>query len=146
MRPSIDHHFSSFCVLVTNYTFWSRGESVEYDESYMVGEEEAIWLLRLLLPYINELLLKIRALFSGDPATTMKARKSLASSLCVFSHLFSYHPCSFLTPVNSCRSGSWLCYFSSWPGVETPSPFGPSRDCVSFWISTEGFKFQVTMQ
>ncbi|XP_065013953.1 reticulon-like protein B21 isoform X2 [Musa acuminata AAA Group] len=49
-----------------------RGESVEYDESYMVGEEEAIWLLRLLLPYINELLLKIRALFSGDPATTMK--------------------------------------------------------------------------
>lgn len=47
---------------------------MEYDESYMVGEEEAIWLLRLLLPYINELLLKIRALFSGDPATTMKAR------------------------------------------------------------------------
>ncbi|KAJ8485488.1 hypothetical protein OPV22_017973 [Ensete ventricosum] len=49
-----------------------RGESVEYDESNMVGEEEAIWLLRLLLPYVNELLLKIRALFCGDPATTMK--------------------------------------------------------------------------
>ncbi|XP_038978466.1 reticulon-like protein B21 [Phoenix dactylifera] len=52
-----------------------RGATVEYDEKderYMVGEEEAIWLLRLLLPYINELLLKLRALFSGDPATTMK--------------------------------------------------------------------------
>ncbi|URD98114.1 Reticulon [Musa troglodytarum] len=69
-----------------------RGESVEYDESYMVGEEEAIWLLRLLLPYVNELLLKIRALFSGDPATTMKARVWLPLRL--FSHL----PCSFLTP------------------------------------------------
>ncbi|THU71695.1 hypothetical protein C4D60_Mb04t04200 [Musa balbisiana] len=59
----------------------SRGESVELDESYMVGEEEAIWLLRLLLPYINELLLKIRALFSGDPATTMKARVWLPCSV-----------------------------------------------------------------
>ncbi|XP_020103235.1 reticulon-like protein B21 isoform X2 [Ananas comosus] len=51
-----------------------RGEGVECDEeSYcMVGEEEAIWVVRLLLPYINELLLKLRALFSGDPATTMK--------------------------------------------------------------------------
>ncbi|WOK99970.1 reticulon-like protein B21 isoform X2 [Canna indica] len=52
-----------------------RGENMycdERDESYMVGEEEAIWLLRLLLPYLNELLFKMRALFSGDPATTMK--------------------------------------------------------------------------
>ncbi|KAG1327572.1 reticulon-like protein B21 [Cocos nucifera] len=52
-----------------------RGATIEYDEKderYMVGEEEAIWLLRLLLPYINELMLKLRALFSGDPATTMK--------------------------------------------------------------------------
>ncbi|XP_074569826.1 uncharacterized protein LOC141826474 [Curcuma longa] len=51
-----------------------RGE-LEYDERderYMVGEEEAIWILRLLLPYLNEVLLKMRALFSGDPATTMK--------------------------------------------------------------------------
>lgn len=54
---------------------------MELDESYMVGEEEAIWLLRLLLPYINELLLKIRALFSGDPATTMKARVWLPCSV-----------------------------------------------------------------
>uniref|UniRef100_A0A3N7HY01 Reticulon-like protein n=1 Tax=Populus trichocarpa TaxID=3694 RepID=A0A3N7HY01_POPTR len=40
--------------------------------SYVLGEGEAIWLLKLVLPYLNECLLKIRALFSGDPATTMK--------------------------------------------------------------------------
>ncbi|KAK4338542.1 hypothetical protein RND71_043029 [Anisodus tanguticus] len=44
------------------------GESSEY----VLGEEEAVWVLKLILPYINECLLKIRALFSGDPATTMK--------------------------------------------------------------------------
>ncbi|XP_043806597.1 reticulon-like protein B21 isoform X2 [Manihot esculenta] len=42
------------------------------DRSHVVGEEEAIWLLKLVLPYLNECLLKIKALFSGDPATTMK--------------------------------------------------------------------------
>ncbi|XP_052876235.1 reticulon-like protein B21 [Gossypium arboreum] len=40
--------------------------------NYVVGEEEAIWLLKLVLPYLNEFLLKLRALFSGDPSTTMK--------------------------------------------------------------------------
>lgn len=52
-----------------------RGVTIEYDEGderCMVGEEEAVWLLRLLLPYVNELLLKLRVLFSGDPETTMK--------------------------------------------------------------------------
>ncbi|XP_059276523.1 reticulon-like protein B21 isoform X7 [Lycium ferocissimum] len=44
------------------------GESSEY----VVGEEEAVWILKLILPFINEFLLKIRALFSGDPSTTMK--------------------------------------------------------------------------
>ncbi|XP_074562074.1 uncharacterized protein LOC141818486 [Curcuma longa] len=51
-----------------------RGE-LEYDERderYMVGEEEAIWILRLLLPYLNEVLFKMRVLFSGDPAAVMK--------------------------------------------------------------------------
>ncbi|KAL7134533.1 hypothetical protein ABFS83_11G032500 [Erythranthe nasuta] len=38
----------------------------------VVGEEEAIWAVKLLLPYLNEFLLKLRALFSGDPSTTMK--------------------------------------------------------------------------
>ncbi|XP_047261426.1 reticulon-like protein B21 [Capsicum annuum] len=44
------------------------GESSEY----VVGEEEAVWILKLILPFINEFLLKIRALFFGDPSTTMK--------------------------------------------------------------------------
>lgn len=42
------------------------------DKRHVLGEEEAMWLLKLVLPYLNECLLKIRALFSGDPATTMK--------------------------------------------------------------------------
>lgn len=55
-------------------SFISRG-SIDSDESsmgYVVGEEEAIWLIKLFLPYVNEFLLKLKALFSGDPATTMK--------------------------------------------------------------------------
>ncbi|XP_056166926.1 reticulon-like protein B21 isoform X2 [Syzygium oleosum] len=40
--------------------------------SCVLGEEEAIWLLKLVLPYLNEFLLKLKALFSGDPGTTMK--------------------------------------------------------------------------
>lgn len=48
-----------------------RGE-IERSQDYVVGEEEAIWVLKLVLPYINEFLLKLRALFSGDPSTTMK--------------------------------------------------------------------------
>ncbi|KAL6839127.1 hypothetical protein ACP4OV_031018 [Aristida adscensionis] len=57
----------------------NRGENVDCDDDetngercYLVGEEEAIWLLRLVLPYINEVLLNLRSLFSGEPATTMK--------------------------------------------------------------------------
>ncbi|KAJ8767842.1 hypothetical protein K2173_020782 [Erythroxylum novogranatense] len=40
--------------------------------SYVLGEDEAIWIVKLVLPYLNEFLLKIKALFSGDPSTTMK--------------------------------------------------------------------------
>ncbi|CAO2210602.1 unnamed protein product [Urochloa humidicola] len=56
----------------------NRGETVDCDDErdsercYLVGEEEAIWLLRMVLPYINEVLLNLRSLFSGEPATTMK--------------------------------------------------------------------------
>ncbi|PQM35652.1 reticulon-like protein B21 [Prunus yedoensis var. nudiflora] len=47
--------------------------AVEVDNAnYVVGEEEAMWLLKLVLPYLNELLVKMKALFSGDPATTIK--------------------------------------------------------------------------
>ncbi|XP_071724883.1 uncharacterized protein [Rutidosis leptorrhynchoides] len=42
------------------------------DEECVVVEEDAIWALKLFLPYINEFLIKVKALFSGDPATTMK--------------------------------------------------------------------------
>ncbi|KAF3775107.1 Reticulon-like protein B21 [Nymphaea thermarum] len=35
-------------------------------------EEDAIWLLRLVLPYLNEILFRVKSIFSGDPATTMK--------------------------------------------------------------------------
>ncbi|CAL9079931.1 unnamed protein product [Musa acuminata var. zebrina] len=56
-------------------SFMHRGETMRYgdgDERCVVGEDDAIWLLKMLLPYINELLLKFRGLFSGDPATTLK--------------------------------------------------------------------------
>nr|DAD22489.1 TPA_asm: hypothetical protein HUJ06_023952 [Nelumbo nucifera] len=49
--------------------------AVDIDDSnhtFIVGEEEAIWLVKLILPYLNEFLLKLRGLFSGHPATTMK--------------------------------------------------------------------------
>ncbi|GMI84372.1 reticulon 21 [Hibiscus trionum] len=49
-----------------------RGVMEINEPSYVVGKEEAIWLLELFLPYLNEFLLKLKALFSGDPATTMK--------------------------------------------------------------------------
>ncbi|KAF8035645.1 hypothetical protein BT93_C1620 [Corymbia citriodora subsp. variegata] len=42
------------------------------DSSCVLGEEEAIWLLKVVLPYLNEFLLKLKAMFSGDPGTTMK--------------------------------------------------------------------------
>ncbi|URE34993.1 Reticulon [Musa troglodytarum] len=56
-------------------SFMRRGETMQHDdgdERCVVGEEDAIWLLKMLLPYLNELLLKFRGLFSGDPETTLK--------------------------------------------------------------------------
>ncbi|KAI3889598.1 hypothetical protein MKX03_017603 [Papaver bracteatum] len=64
--------------LATRFLYTSiicRGAAYSEEESndtLMVGEEEAVWLLRLILPYLNEFLLKLKSLFSGDPATTMK--------------------------------------------------------------------------
>ncbi|XP_042057892.1 reticulon-like protein B21 isoform X2 [Salvia splendens] len=49
----------------------SRG-SENGNEDCVIGEEEAVWVIKMLLPFINEFLLKLRALFSGDPSTTMK--------------------------------------------------------------------------
>lgn len=56
----------------------TRGDIAECDDEgngercYLLGEDEAVWLLRLVLPYINEVLLNLRSFFSGEPATTMK--------------------------------------------------------------------------
>ncbi|XP_020550952.1 reticulon-like protein B21 isoform X2 [Sesamum indicum] len=53
----------------------SRGGNADMDETEeecVVGEEEAVWVVRVVLPYVNEFLVKLRALFSGDPATTIK--------------------------------------------------------------------------
>ncbi|KAF9616596.1 hypothetical protein IFM89_030648 [Coptis chinensis] len=49
----------------------------ESNQRYLVGEEEAIWLLHLILPYFNGFLLKLKGLFSGDPATTLKLAVTL---------------------------------------------------------------------
>ncbi|CAL1358776.1 unnamed protein product [Linum trigynum] len=58
-------------------TLISRGivegdDGYEDTGSYVVGEGEAICVVKLVLPYLNECLLRIKALFSGDPSTTMK--------------------------------------------------------------------------
>ncbi|XP_028794096.1 reticulon-like protein B21 [Neltuma alba] len=53
-------------------SFICRGV-INFDRTnHVLGEEEAIWVIKLILPYLNEFLLKLRALFSGDPGTTMK--------------------------------------------------------------------------
>lgn len=49
-----------------------RAVDVGESSECVVEEEEVMWILKLILPLINEFLLKIRALFSGDPSTTMK--------------------------------------------------------------------------
>ena len=53
-----------------------RAVDVGESSECVVEEEEVMWILKLILPLINEFLLKIRALFSGDPSTTMKVKKS----------------------------------------------------------------------
>ncbi|XP_072964032.1 uncharacterized protein [Typha angustifolia] len=58
-------------LIFTYRSILHKGSDIEFDD-WEVGEELAIWFLRLLFPYINEILLKLRSLFSGDPATTMK--------------------------------------------------------------------------
>lgn len=69
-RTKIYFRYSFLC---TN--LWNRGvPDVDYtsQEYYVLGEGEAMWLVKMVLPYLNEFLVKLRALFSGDPATTMK--------------------------------------------------------------------------
>ncbi|XP_021731361.1 reticulon-like protein B21 [Chenopodium quinoa] len=65
-----------YLVVVFLYkSFMRRGLMDREDwrrENYVMGEEEAVWLVKLVLPYLNEFLLKLRGFFSGDPAVTMK--------------------------------------------------------------------------
>ncbi|XP_078443818.1 reticulon family protein isoform X2 [Wolffia australiana] len=49
-----------------------RRDLEKEDQRTVFGEEEAIRVIRPLLPFVNELIINLRALFSGDPATTMK--------------------------------------------------------------------------
>ncbi|OVA03845.1 Reticulon [Macleaya cordata] len=50
---------------------------VDLDDSHTVGEEEAIYLVKVVLPWLNKFILELRYLLSGDPATTMKFAGSL---------------------------------------------------------------------
>ncbi|KAL8152469.1 hypothetical protein V2J09_010229 [Rumex salicifolius] len=55
-----------------------EGNGMDYSHGMVViGEQEAIWVLRLMLPYVNDFLLTLKALFSGDPAVTMKLAAAL---------------------------------------------------------------------
>ncbi|XP_027901730.1 reticulon-like protein B21 [Vigna unguiculata] len=49
-----------------------RGVIDVESSNYVLGEEEAIWVLKLILPYLNEFLSQLRTMFSGDPGTTIK--------------------------------------------------------------------------
>ncbi|XP_057429452.1 reticulon-like protein B21 isoform X2 [Lotus japonicus] len=49
-----------------------RGVIEVEDSNYVLREDDAIWMLRLILPYLNEFLSRLKALFSGDPGTTIK--------------------------------------------------------------------------
>ncbi|KMZ66564.1 hypothetical protein ZOSMA_294G00160 [Zostera marina] len=74
--------FSYLCLLylatIFLYTSIARcdGNNVE-DRSAVLTEEDATQLISNLLPYINDILTKTKILFSGDPATTIKAAMPL---------------------------------------------------------------------
>ncbi|XP_031382496.1 reticulon-like protein B21 isoform X1 [Punica granatum] len=51
---------------------WSGDVDVDNISFHELGEEEVLCLTKTLLPYLNGLLRKLRALLSGDPANTMK--------------------------------------------------------------------------
>lgn len=59
-----------------------------------------MWLVKMVLPYLNEFLVKLRALFSGDPATTMKVN----SLFFFFFPIISYFLNTFYLSVKITRS------------------------------------------
>lgn len=88
---------------------------------YVIGEEEAMWLMRKVLPYLNEFLLKLRALFYGDPATTMKLAVMLyvlarcGSSITIWK-LFKFGFIGIFTVPKICSSNStqFTAYGNFW--------------------------------
>ncbi|KAF6171297.1 hypothetical protein GIB67_036965 [Kingdonia uniflora] len=72
--------YTGFLYLVAIFFYKSilRRGALDLDDSnklqqqHLLGEEEAICLLKLVLPYLNDLHLKLKSLFSGDPTTTLK--------------------------------------------------------------------------
>lgn len=76
-----DLNFSFILVLsyfALAYLFYkfilNRGmaESIYQEDKCIIEENEAVKILKSLLPYINEVLFNLRTLFSGDSATTIK--------------------------------------------------------------------------
>ncbi|KAI3990676.1 hypothetical protein MKX01_022976 [Papaver californicum] len=62
------------------YKAFLNREFINLDDSniiHSVGEEEAVCLVKVVLPWINKFILESRHLLSGDPATTMKFAVSL---------------------------------------------------------------------
>ncbi|WCJ29911.1 Reticulon family protein [Euphorbia peplus] len=95
----------------------------ESTTSCVFGEEEAIWILKLFLPYLNESLLRIKALFSGDPATTMKMAVLLfvfarcGSSITIWKMAKLGFFGVFIVPkVCSSYSKQLTCYAKFWVG------------------------------
>lgn len=103
-----------------------RGMVEEEEKHKEVGvrEEEVKRILRLIMPYLNESLLQLRALFSGDPSTTLKV--SVPSPSLLLSIDLSKEE---IMMMKMCR---WEWCFSSWPGVALLSPFGTSPNLVPF--------------
>lgn len=97
---------------------------VEEERHKVVGvrEEDVKRMLRLIMPYLNESLHQLRALFSGDPSTTLKV-----SLLLLFSS-----PSFSLSLLNKeeMMFGRWEWCCLSWPGVALPSLFGTSPNLV----------------
>lgn len=100
---------------------------VEEEERHKVvgvREEDVKRMLRLIMPYLNESLHQLRALFSGDPSTTLKVSSllSLSPSLSVSVDL---------NKVEMIIIGRWEWCCSYWPGVALLSPYGTSPNLVS---------------
>lgn len=61
-----------YWILNSDFSLQIRGVIDVESTNYVLGEEEAITVLKLILPYLNEFLSQLRTMFSGDPGTTIK--------------------------------------------------------------------------